>query len=262
MSGISSHRPLRAVPPKGVSRIAQGGSPGTRGPVIRSSAPTGRRWPAKSAAPLGRKDMRFHGFPRASALGYSRNPLRGKQPSATGPFSLRGKSFAALPVGAEDWLTGHTSRGGSPGLFSTAPKGRRHVKRCTSSSDAGEAFVGVLKLMPVRGAVILWQGPRSDQTIAPFPRHRVSREDAPCMGLKVIVQEGETIQAAIRRLKRVMQQHRIYPRPVRNKGPFHWMVRTKEHHQKPGLLKRIRGERRKVRERQAHPSSPRRGGRE
>ncbi len=74
------------------------------------------------------------------------------------------------------------------------------------------------------------------------------------MSLKVIVREDETIQAAIRRLKKVMQQHWTYPRPIRSKGPFHWMVKTKEHHQKPGLVKRIRKARKKVRERQAHPT--------
>jgi hypothetical protein len=82
-------------------------------------------------------------------------------------------------------------------------------------------------------------------------RHRVSRQDAPRMGVKIVVQEGESIPSALRRLKELMRRNHVSPRVSRRKGPFSWMLVTKEHYQKPSLLKRMKRVRKRLYARRA-----------
>jgi hypothetical protein len=70
------------------------------------------------------------------------------------------------------------------------------------------------------------------------------------MGVKVVVRPDESIPRALRRLKKLMEIHRAPARPIRRKGPYRWMFLTREHHQKPGLVKRIRQVRKQLRARQ------------
>jgi hypothetical protein len=67
----------------------------------------------------------------------------------------------------------------------------------------------------------------------------VSRKDAPRMGIKIIVHEGEPIRMALLRLKKLMNQQKMPSRRLKKKGPYCWMFITKEHYQKQSLLGRM-----------------------
>lgn len=67
------------------------------------------------------------------------------------------------------------------------------------------------------------------------------------MGVKVSVRHGESVYTALRRLKKALERERVPVRSTERRGTFRWQYETKEHFQKPSLLKRIKKARKKKR---------------
>ena len=76
------------------------------------------------------------------------------------------------------------------------------------------------------------------------------------MGAKVTVRHGEAARAALRRLKRLMEREQVAVRSTERRGTFRWMYETKEHFQKPSLLKRIKKARKRKRAQKAAKDAP------
>jgi ribosomal protein S21 len=60
------------------------------------------------------------------------------------------------------------------------------------------------------------------------------------MGAKVSVRRGEAVRTALRRLKKLMEREQVAVRSTEKRGTYRWHYETKEHFQKPSLLKRIK----------------------
>ena len=71
------------------------------------------------------------------------------------------------------------------------------------------------------------------------------------MGAKVTVRHGEAARAALRRLKKLMERELVAVRSTDRRGTFRWQYETKEHFQKPSLLKRVKKARKAWRIRKA-----------
>ena len=71
------------------------------------------------------------------------------------------------------------------------------------------------------------------------------------MGAKVSVRHNEAARAALRRLKKLMEREQVAVRSTERRGTFRWQYETKEHFQKPSLLKRIKKARKRSRIRKA-----------
>jgi ribosomal protein S21 len=71
------------------------------------------------------------------------------------------------------------------------------------------------------------------------------------MGAKVTVRHNEAARAALRRLKKLMEREQVAVRSTERRGTFRWQYETKEHFQKPSLLKRIKKARKRSRARKA-----------
>jgi ribosomal protein S21 len=76
------------------------------------------------------------------------------------------------------------------------------------------------------------------------------------MGVRVAVRYGESVPAALRRLKRIMERECVSVRSTRRRGPVGWLYETKEHFQKPSLLKRIKKVRKRKRAQKGTPAPP------
>jgi ribosomal protein S21 len=76
------------------------------------------------------------------------------------------------------------------------------------------------------------------------------------MGTKVTVRHGEAVRTALRRLKKLMEREHVAVRSTQRRGTFRWMYETKEHFQKPSLLKRIKKARKRKRTRNAAVAPP------
>jgi ribosomal protein S21 len=76
------------------------------------------------------------------------------------------------------------------------------------------------------------------------------------MGVKVSVRHGESAHTALRRLKKAMERERVSVRSTERRGTFRWQYETKEHFQKPSLLKRIKKVRKKKRARKGPKDAP------
>jgi hypothetical protein len=59
------------------------------------------------------------------------------------------------------------------------------------------------------------------------------------------------VHTALRRLKKVMERECVSVRSTERRGTFRWHYETKEHFQKPSLLKRIKQARKEKRIREA-----------
>jgi ribosomal protein S21 len=70
------------------------------------------------------------------------------------------------------------------------------------------------------------------------------------MGAKVSVRHGEAVRTALRRLKKIMEREQVAVRSAEKRGTYRWHYETKEHFQKPSLLKRIKKARKRKRSRE------------
>jgi ribosomal protein S21 len=70
------------------------------------------------------------------------------------------------------------------------------------------------------------------------------------MGAKISVRRGEAIRTALRRLKKLMEREQVAVRSAERRGTYRWHYETKEHFQKPSLLKRIKKARKERRSRE------------
>jgi len=68
-------------------------------------------------------------------------------------------------------------------------------------------------------------------------------QDAPTVGVKVYVREGEPLALALRRFQKLVKMARVRT----SRGPLYWMRGlTRDYYRKPSVLKRIKRLRKRI----------------